>query len=87
MSDREWWRSFDHPYQSLAKTQGTHGHLLRTQVEVPPYSTFAVPFLWMLRESQQRIDESLPMPLPPDEEPPFTSPWVFSVSSCSDRSG
>jgi ATP-dependent exoDNAse (exonuclease V) alpha subunit len=80
MSDREWWRSFDHPYQSLPKTQGTHGHLLATQVEVPPYSTFAVPFLWMLRESQERIDNSLPTPLPPDEEPPFTSPWVFSAA-------
>ena len=50
----------------------------RPAVEVPPYSTFAVPFLWMLRESQERIDDSLPTPLPPDEEPPFPSPWVFS---------
>ena len=80
MSDREWWRSFDHPYRALPKTQGTHGHLLATQVEVPPYSTFAVPFLWMLRESQERIDGSLPTPMPPDEEPPFTSPWVFSAA-------
>jgi len=80
MSNREWWRSFNHPYQSLTKTQDTHGQLLPTQVEVPPYSTFAVPFLWMLRDSQERIDDSLPTPLPPDEDPPFTSPWVFSAA-------
>jgi AAA domain/UvrD-like helicase C-terminal domain len=78
MSDQEWWRIAEHPYQQLSKTAGTHGHLLPTRIEVPPYSTFAVPFLWMLRESQERIDDSIPTPLPPDEDPPFPSPWVFS---------
>lgn len=78
MSDREWWRTVNHPYQTLPKTADTHGHLRPTRIEVPPYTTFAVPFNWMLRDSQPGIDESLPNPLPPDEDSPFPSPWVFS---------
>jgi hypothetical protein len=31
----------------------------------------------MLRSEQAVIDERLPTPLPPDEESPFASPWVF----------
>jgi hypothetical protein len=31
----------------------------------------------MLRGEQDAIDERLPTPLPPDEESPFASPWVF----------
>ena len=31
----------------------------------------------MLRSEQKAIDERLPTPLPPDEESPFKSPWVF----------
>ena len=80
MSDQEWWRVAEHPYQKLSGTQATHGHLRPTRITVPPYSTFAVPFNWMLRESQARIDDTLPTPLPPDEDPPFSSPWVFSAA-------
>ena len=40
-------------------------------MKVPPYSTFAVPFRWMLRENQEEIEGALSSPLPPDEEPPF----------------
>ncbi len=78
MNDREWWRVVEHPYQDLPKTRSTHGHLKPTCIPVPEYATFAVPFLWMLRSSQERIDESLPEALPPDEDPPFNSAWVFS---------
>lgn len=77
MNRSAWCRVFKHPYQGSAKTQETHGHLKPTLVKVPPYSAFAVPFLWMLRSNQDAIDESLPEPLPPDEEPPFKSAWVF----------
>lgn len=31
----------------------------------------------MLRSEQKAIDERLPIPLPPDEDSPFASPWVF----------
>lgn len=80
MNEREWWRVVDHPYQSIKKAQATHSHLRSTRIAVPPYSTFAVPFLWMLRGSQDRIDESLAETLPPDEDSPFNSPWVFSAA-------
>lgn len=79
MNEREWWRIAEHPYQGNKKTEETHGHLKPTRIAIPPYSTFAVPFLWMLRDSQEKIDESLPEQLPPDEDSPFYSPWVFSA--------
>ncbi|MBN8977675.1 MAG: AAA family ATPase [Rhizobiales bacterium] len=78
MNDKPWWRFFSHPYQNIEKAQKTHGKLARTPIKVPPYSTFAVPFFWMLRQNQQEIEGRLPSGLPPDEEPPFASPWVFS---------
>lgn len=78
MNTTEWVRVVDHPYKSIKQAQETPGHLLPTNIKVPPFTTFAVPFNWMLRESQGRIDNSLPEPLPPDEESPFNSAWVFS---------
>ena len=78
MNAEAWWRTFNHPYQNIKKAEATHGKLVPTPIKVPPYSTFAVPFYWMLRENQKAIDERLPEPLPPDEEPPFKSSWVFS---------
>lgn len=77
MNQLQWTRTIKHPYQTIAKASGTHGHLRPTQVTVPPFSTFAVPFNWMLRESQEQIDTQLPEPLPPDDRAPFPSPWVF----------
>ena len=78
MNTDKWVRSAAHPYASNKKAQATHGHLLKTNFTVQPYSTFAVPFYWMLRGNQEEIQAQLPTPLPPDEEPPFPSPWVFS---------
>jgi len=77
MSPTPWTREFVHPYAHIEKAAATHGHLQPTLMKVPPYSAFAVPFAWMLRSEQDGIDESLPEPLPPDEESPFNSPWVF----------
>jgi AAA domain/UvrD-like helicase C-terminal domain len=77
MNEREWWRTVKHPYQDNKKTASTHGHLRSTRVRVPEFSTFAIPFKWMLRQSQADIDEGSPDALPPDEDPPFPSPWVF----------
>ena len=77
MNEREWWRVVQHPYQDMEAAARTHGHLRPTRIRVPPFSTFAVPFFWMLRESQERIEQELADPLPPDEEPPFKSAWVF----------
>ncbi|KAB1160100.1 AAA family ATPase [Micromonospora sp. AMSO12t] len=77
MNAEPWIRQFDHPYTKLRDTAATHGHLRRTPVKVPEYSTFAVPFAWMLRERSAEIEERLPEALAPDEPPPFPSPWVF----------
>jgi ATP-dependent exoDNAse (exonuclease V) alpha subunit len=78
MNPDEWGRLFEHPYASIPKAASTHGHLKPTLVKVPPYATFAVPFAWMLRSAQRKIDEQLPQPLPEDDDPPFPSPWVFN---------
>jgi hypothetical protein len=78
MNEHQRVRTVEHPYASNKKTQVTHGHLKKTNIPVPPYSTFAVPFYWMLRGNQDELDAQLATNLPPDEEPPFPSPWVFS---------
>lgn len=78
MTEREWWRVVEHPYRANKNTQTTHGHLRPTRIRVPEFSTFAVPFNWMLRESQSRIDKRSADALPPDSDPPFNSPWIFS---------
>lgn len=77
MNPQEWIRLFKHPYAKKQKAKETHGHLKPTNFKVLPYSTFAVPFAWMLRQNQKDIDASLPTPLPPDENAPFPTPWVF----------
>ncbi|NTX39157.1 AAA family ATPase [Myxococcus sp. CA033] len=77
MNEEEWTRRFVHPYAGIKKADETHGHLKPTLVKIPRYATFVVPFAWMLRSEQKAIDERLPTPLPPDEESPFASPWVF----------
>jgi hypothetical protein len=78
MADREIPQVREHPYQSIVKASATHGGLRPTVVKVPPYSTLVVPFWRMLRQNQKAIDERLPVPLPPDEDSPFPSAWVFS---------
>ena len=78
MNSREWVREFVHPYQGIPKARATHGNLKPTRIKVPVYSAFAVPFNWMLRGSQEQLNESLAEKLPPDEASPFDSAWVFS---------
>ncbi|MBN2330840.1 MAG: AAA family ATPase [Candidatus Aenigmarchaeota archaeon] len=77
MNSSEWTRRFEHPYAQITKAASTHGHLKPTLVKVPPFSTFAVPFAWTLRREQDAIDAAEPKPLPPDDEPPFPTAWVF----------
>lgn len=78
MNEKAWTRIVNHPYADNKKTAKTHGHLQETKITVKPYSTFAVPFYWMLRDHQAELEEGIPDTLPPDEESPFFSPWVFS---------
>lgn len=77
MNANAWTRIIQHPYQEITKAASTHGHLRPTPVEVPPYTTFAIPFAWMQRRAQDDIAEHLPDRLPEDQEPPFNSAWVF----------
>ncbi len=77
MNSRPWIREFKHPYQNIPKAEETHGHLKPRLMTVPPYSTFAVPFWWMLRGNQKGLQQMFKEELPPDEEPPFPSSWVF----------
>lgn len=79
MTGREIPQIRSHPYADIPKAISTHGALRPTVVKVPPHATLVVPFRWMLRQNQEAIDERLPVPLPPDEESPFFSPWVFSA--------
>lgn len=74
MNNTEWRRTFVHPYKESSEK---HKKLLPTELTIPPYSTFSVPFWWMLRSSQSKIEEMFPEPLPQDEEPPFHTSWVF----------
>ncbi|WLS44788.1 AAA family ATPase [Micromonospora profundi] len=79
MNATQWTRTFQHPYARNANTKTTHGHLAPTQIVVPPYSTFAVPYAWMLARQQQSIEERLPDPLDPElAELPFDGKWVFN---------
>lgn len=77
MNDEEWSRRFVHPYAAIKKAEESHGHLKPTLVKIPTYSTFVVPFAWMLKSEQKALEERLPTSLPLDEEAPFNSPWVF----------
>lgn len=76
MSDLGWARTFRHRYQAMSSALETRGSLRPTTLKVEPYTTFAAPFAWMRRESQQRIDDSLPEPLPTDEMTPLLTNWV-----------
>ncbi len=78
MAEQEWTRVFRHPYAGLDKTKSTHGSLKPTPIKVAPFSTFAVPFAWMLSSEQSAIDERHATPLPPEDANPPYKTWVFS---------
>ena len=79
MSPNEWTCVIRHPYATIDKLAATHGHLLPTPVTVPPYSSFAVPFWWMLKSNQGEIEQKTPEPLPPDQEALIETAWIFSA--------
>jgi hypothetical protein len=77
MSARTWWQVKEHPYAKSRDAAATHGNLLPTRVRIPAHATLVVPFWWMLRQNQEWIDDHLAEALPPDEDAPFPSAWVF----------
>ncbi|MCF8567818.1 AAA family ATPase [Alicyclobacillus tolerans] len=77
MNPKEWVRVFIHPYQDIKAAAETHGSLKPTPVKIPPYSTLAVPFWWMLKGNQEVIGNTTASLLPIDQPAPFNTPWVF----------
>ena len=64
-------------HKANRKTKSTHENLQPTPVTIPPISTSAGPFWWLLNENQTKIDESLPEPLPLYGKAPFKSSGIF----------
>jgi len=77
MSAIKYSREFNHPYNQPKRKDIPHLALKPTTFEIPPYSTFAVPFWWMLRSNQAEIKDLYP-DIPKDENPPFPSAWIYS---------
>ncbi len=74
MNAKPFKRTFNHPYNYDKKLP--HGKLLPTTFTVPEYSSFAVPFWWMLKKNQATINEINPG-LVSDEVSNFRSSWVY----------
>jgi len=77
MNPESWRREFKHPYVNNKHCKETHGGMRPRLLEIPPHTAIAVPFGWMLRKEQARIDGQVPEPLPLEIPPPFNTAWVF----------
>jgi len=75
MCDHEYERVFSHVYRN--RKDADHSHLEPTPIPVPPYSTFVVPFRWMLLKNQTDLDKTYP-DLPKYSKAPFPSAWVYN---------
>jgi ATP-dependent exoDNAse (exonuclease V) alpha subunit len=75
MCDHEYKRVFSHVYRN--RKDADHSHLEPTSIPVPPYSTFVVPFRWMLLKNQPDLDKTYP-DLPRYSKAPFPSSWVYN---------
>ncbi|MCV9933029.1 ATP-dependent RecD-like DNA helicase [Flavobacterium sp. LS1R47] len=73
-------RTFNHPYSRPNGKEIPHSALKPTTFTIPPFSSFAVPFWWMLKNNQKELRESYP-DLPYDENPPFTSSWLYTAKA------
>ncbi len=77
MSALKYTREFNHPYNQPNKKDIPHLALKATSFDIPPFSSFAVPFWWMLKKNLSEIQETYP-DIPRDENPPFPSAWIYS---------
>lgn len=73
-------RTFNHPYNNSYNNDSPHSVLKPTTFTIPPFSSFAVPFWWMLKSNQKKLKESYP-DLPYDENPPFPSSWLYTSNA------
>ncbi|MBC3759706.1 AAA family ATPase [Hyunsoonleella sp. SJ7] len=80
MSALKYNRTFQHPYYKPNGKDVPHNALKPTTISVPPFSSFAVPFWWMLRGNQNTIKEQYP-DIPRDQNPPFPSSWVYTYQT------
>jgi hypothetical protein len=78
MSTKPWRRTFVHPYMKIKKCEATHGVLKATTREIPARAALPVPYAWMLRQRTKEIQDRIPIQLPPEQEAPFKTSWVFS---------
>lgn len=70
-------RTFNHPYSRPNGKEIPHSALKPTTFTIPPFSSFAVPFWWMLKNNQKELRTLYP-DLPYDENPPFPSSWLYT---------
>lgn len=77
MNTNSYKRTFNHPYNSSKNKDLPHFALKPTTINIPSFSSFAVPFWWMLKSNQKALKELYP-DLPYDENPPFPSSWLYT---------
>ena len=77
MNQNAYRRLFNHPYNQPNRKNMPHLALNPTEITIPPFTTFAVPFWWMLRSNQNEILSNHPN-ITKDSNPPFPSAWVYS---------
>ncbi len=77
MNKNAYRRLFNHPYNQPNRKNIPHLALKPTEITIPPFTTFAVPFWWMLRSNQKDILSNYPG-IQKDANPPFDSAWVYS---------
>jgi ATP-dependent exoDNAse (exonuclease V) alpha subunit len=77
MNTNSYKRTFNHPYNSSKNKDLPHFALKPTSINTPPFSSFAVPFWWMLKNNQKALKTLYP-DLPFDENPPFPSSWLYT---------
>lgn len=77
MNTNSYKRTFNHPYNSSKNKDLPHFALKPTSINIPPFSSFAVPFWWMLKNNQKALKTLYP-DLPFDENPPFPSSWLYT---------
>ena len=74
MNEKAYNRVFKHVYSNNKATP--HHHLKPTQITVPPYTIFGVPFRYMSKDNAEELNLKYPN-LAPDERAPFSTGWTY----------
>lgn len=83
MSPKSFEKTITHPYYKTSPE--THGHFLPTNLRFPPYSSPALPFRWMLRDTD--IHRQFQLHYDEDKEPElkFSTSWIQQKDNQSER--